>query len=465
MAQPVLVKQSFLIALLTAAQAVLPALVAVICLFATVLLYGETFNASTIIVVVVLCLVLIRAPRDVSTQLTSQRTVAMADALFHWTLLVVALFLIGSLTTSLDSYPRRIFVSWALGTPIFLILSTIAMHAVMRRFLMSAFDTRKAIFAGYNNSSRDLADRLKDNPGMRIQVAGFFDDRSVDRLAMKSDSRLIGNLSDVAKFVNEHGVDIIFIALPIRHIQRVMNLLDDLRDTTASIYYVPDIFVFDLIQARSGDIHGIPVVAMCETPFYGYRGVTKRVTDICFSLAILLMTLPLFLLAAILVKVSSPGPVIFKQRRYGLDGQEIAIYKFRSMRVTEDGEKIQQATKTDSRITPIGRLLRRTSLDELPQLINVLQGRMSLVGPRPHAVAHNEEYRKLIKGYMVRHKVLPGITGLAQVNGCRGETERLEDMERRVNYDLDYLRFWTPMLDIKILLLTVVRVFRDDKAY
>ncbi len=465
MAQPILVKQSFLIALLTGAQAVMPALIAVICLFATVVLYGETFNAATSIVVIVLCLVLIRAPRDIATQLTSERTVAMADALFHWGLLVVALFAIGSFTASLDAYPRRIFITWALGTPLFLILGTIGMHEIMRRFLMSAFDNRKAIFAGYNNSSRDLANRINGNPTMRIQVAGFFDDRSVDRLAMKSESRLIGNLSDVAKFVNEQGVDIIFVALPIRHIQRVMNLLDDLRDTTASIYYVPDIFVFDLIQSRSGDIQGIPVVAMCETPFYGYRGVTKRLMDIGFALAILLMTLPLFLLVAVAVKLSSPGPIIFKQRRYGLDGAEIAIYKFRSMRVTEDGEKIQQAKKADSRITPVGRLLRRSSLDELPQLINVLQGRMSLVGPRPHAVAHNEEYRKLIKGYMVRHKVLPGITGLAQVNGCRGETEKLEDMEARVNYDLDYLRFWTPMLDIKILLLTVVRVLRDDKAY
>jgi putative colanic acid biosynthesis UDP-glucose lipid carrier transferase len=300
---------------------------------------------------------------------------------------------------------------------------------------------------------------------MRIEVAGFFDDRSVDRLGMEPDNRLIGNLSDVAKFVNERGTDIIFIALPIRHIQRVMNLLDDLRDTTASIYYVPDIFVFDLIQARSGEIHGIPVVAMCETPFYGYRGVTKRLMDIAFSGGILLLTLPLLLVIAILVKVSSPGPVIFKQRRYGLDGQEIAVYKFRSMRVTEDGATIQQARKTDTRITRIGGILRRSSLDELPQIINVLQGRMSLVGPRPHAVAHNEEYRKLIKGYMIRHKVLPGITGLAQVNGCRGETALLKDMEARVHYDLDYLRHWTPMLDIKILFLTAFKVFRDDKAY
>jgi putative colanic acid biosynthesis UDP-glucose lipid carrier transferase len=228
---------------------------------------------------------------------------------------------------------------------------------------------------------------------------------------------------------------------------------------------VPDIFVFDLIQARSGEIHGIPVVAMCETPFYGYRGVVKRLTDTALSVVILLLLLPVLVLIAIMVKASSPGPIIFKQRRYGLDGREIAVYKFRTMRVTEDGSQIRQASKTDDRITPVGGMLRRSSLDELPQLINVLQGRMSLVGPRPHAVAHNEEYRKLIKGYMVRHKVLPGITGLAQVNGCRGETAQLEQMEARVNYDLDYLRHWSPMLDIKIILLTIIKVFRDDKAY
>jgi putative colanic acid biosynthesis UDP-glucose lipid carrier transferase len=372
---------------------------------------------------------------------------------------------IGYITKSLSDYPRRIFITWAVVTPVALIFSTLTMQEVMHHFLMNAFDNRSAIFAGYSNSSLELARRLKNNPAMRLEVAGFFDDRSSERLGMEPDAKLLGSLSDLSTYVKEHGTDVIFIALPIRHVKRVMNLLDDLRDTTASIYYVPDVFVFDLIQARSGEIHGIPVVAMCETPFYGYRGVTKRLTDIGLSLIILLLFLPLLLLIAITVKMTSPGPVIFKQRRYGLDGHEIAVYKFRTMTVTEDGAQIQQASKTDSRITRIGSILRRTSLDELPQLINVLQGRMSLVGPRPHAVAHNEEYRKLIKGYMVRHKVLPGITGLAQINGCRGETSQLEDMEARVNYDLDYLRRWSPMLDLKIILLTALKVFRDDKAY
>ena len=467
MTQPVLFKQSFLIAVLAGVQAVVPAVVAVASLYATVTLFGSVFNRSSeaIVIVAVLCLVLIQPPREVTTQLTSARMSAVTDVIFRWLLLLGVMFAVGYVTKSLAGYPRRIFLTWAAVTPVALIAVTLAMQEIMHRFLMSAFENRSAIFAGYNNSSLELARRLANNPAMRLKVGGFFDDRSVDRLAMESDAKLVGTLSDLSAYVKEHGTDVIFIALPIRHLKRVMNLLDDLRDTTASIYYVPDIFVFDLIQARSGEIHGIPVVAMCETPFYGYRGVTKRLTDIGLSVVILLLLLPLLLLIAVLVKLSSPGPVIFKQRRYGLDGHEIAVYKFRTMSVTEDGAQIRQASKTDSRITRIGGVLRRTSLDELPQLINVLQGRMSLVGPRPHAVAHNEEYRKLIKGYMVRHKVLPGITGLAQVNGCRGETSQLEDMEARVNYDLDYLRRWTPMLDVKIILLTAVKVFRDDKAY
>jgi putative colanic acid biosysnthesis UDP-glucose lipid carrier transferase len=467
MNQSVLLKQSFMIALLTGVQALVPAVVAVGSLYTTIVLFGHDFDASSaaIVIVGVLCLIMVQPPREVTAQLTSARLSAIADVILRWMLLLAVLLAVGYVTKSLDGFPRRVFLTWAAVTPVALIGITLAMQEVTRRFLISAFEYRSAIFAGYNPSSMELARRLKNSPGMRVQVSGFFDDRSVDRLGMEMDAKLIGSLSDMSQYVKDNRTDVIFIALPIRHVKRVMNLLDDLRDTTASIYYVPDVFVFDLIQARSGEIHGIPVVAMCETPFYGYRGVAKRLTDIGFSSLILLLLLPLLVIVAFVVKLSSPGPIIFKQRRYGLDGREIAVYKFRTMRVTEDGAQIRQASKTDNRITRVGAVLRRSSMDELPQLINVLQGRMSLVGPRPHAVAHNEEYRKLIKGYMVRHKVLPGITGLAQVNGCRGETSKLEEMEARVNYDLDYLRHWSPMLDIKILMLTVVKVFRDDKAY
>jgi Undecaprenyl-phosphate glucose phosphotransferase len=468
MTQPVQFRQSILIAVMMTTQALLPALVAVATLYATVFAFGSSFDplSSGIAVVAVVCLVLVQPPREVTTQLTSPRMSAVVEVIFRWFLVLALLLGIAYVTRSpLQTYPRRVFLTWAAATPALLIATTLMMQEFMRGFLMRAFNTRSAVIAGYNGASVQLARRLKQNPGSRLEVTGFFDDRSTDRLGMEPDASLIGPLADLGDYVKKNRTDVIFIALPIRHLKRVINLLDDLRDTTASIYYVPDIFVFDLVQARSGEILGIPVVAMCETPFYGYRGVAKRLTDITLSLIVLLLLLPLLAFVAALVKCTSAGPIIFKQRRYGLDGREIAVYKFRTMKVTEDGPSIRQASKADDRITPIGAVLRRSSLDELPQLINVLQGRMSLVGPRPHAVAHNEEYRKLIKGYMIRHKVLPGITGLAQVNGCRGETSKLEDMEARVNYDLEYLRHWSPMLDIKIMLLTLVRLFRDDKAY
>jgi putative colanic acid biosynthesis UDP-glucose lipid carrier transferase len=228
---------------------------------------------------------------------------------------------------------------------------------------------------------------------------------------------------------------------------------------------VPDIFVTDLIQGRLDKVGGMPVVAVCETPFTGVNNVVKCISDYVLATLILLLLAPLLLAVAVGVKLSSPGPVIFKQRRYGLDGREILVYKFRSMTTLDDGDQIRQATRGDSRVTIFGAFLRRTSMDELPQFLNVLQGRMSIVGPRPHAVAHNETYRKLIKGYMIRHKVKPGITGWAQVNGYRGETETVDKMQKRIEYDLDYLRNWSLSLDLWIIVKTVLVVLRDRHAY
>lgn len=467
MTQPVLLKQSFLIATMTAVQSLVPWATAMATLYALMRLNGLPFipSSTDIMVTGVLCLLLIETPKDVTLQLASASLPAATGVIARWLLVLIALALVNYFAAILRDFPWRLVWGWVLLTPLALVAAALAMQAVMRQLLLRASGRRSAVFAGYNNASLMLARRIIDNPVLCMNVQGFFDDRSADRLGLFEAAELKGSLSELASYVNSHRIDVIFIALPIRHVQRVMTLLDELRDTTASIYYAPDIFVFDLIQARSGDIQGLPVVALCETPFYGYRGVTKRMTDVVLATILVIVLLPAFAVIALLIKISSPGPVIFKQRRYGLDGREIAVYKFRSMTVTEDGKNIAQASKTDNRITPIGSVLRRLSLDELPQLFNVLQGRMSLVGPRPHAVAHNELYRKLIKGYMVRHKVLPGITGLAQVSGCRGETANLEDMEARVRYDLDYLRHWTPMLDVKILLLTVIKIFRDERAY
>jgi putative colanic acid biosynthesis UDP-glucose lipid carrier transferase len=383
-------------------------------------------------------------------------------------MVVVGILLaIGFITKYSADFSRKVVVSWIVVTPALIILASLCLQEIKRHLMFDRAMVRRVAFAGYNEVSQALARRIAESEELTgLKAEGFFDDRSADRLGVAGGrTRLLGTLHELTSFVKRRGVDVVFVALPVRHIQRVMQLLDELRDTTASIYYVPDIFAFDLIQARSGELFGIPVVALCETPFCGYRGVVKRITDIALAASILIIVSPLLLALALMVRISSPGPIIFAQRRYGLDGREITVWKFRTMSVVEDGDRIIQASKHDPRITRVGKFLRRYSLDELPQLFNVLQGRMSLVGPRPHAVAHNEEYRKLIKGYMIRHKVPPGMTGLAQVNGCRGETSRIEEMQARVNYDLEYLRRWTPLLDLKILLLTAVRLVRDEKAY
>ncbi len=390
----------------------------------------------------------------------------MATSLvLRWCVLIAILLLIGYATQFSVEFSRRTILLWAVTAPSALLLVSMLIRITLRRLILSRGNWRSAVIAGATDASLQLASRLREHPELCTRVKGFFDDRSANRLGPMDGFSRLGTLSELPAYVRSNRIDVIMIALPIRHLQRVKDLLDDLRDTTASLYFIPDLFTFDLIQARSGDVLGIPVVALCESPFFGHRALLKRAFDVTVTLFALVIALPLMLLIALAIKLDSRGPVLFRQRRYGLAGEPIVVWKFRSMHVSEDGAVIEQATRDDPRITRVGRVLRRFSLDELPQLFNVLQGRMSLVGPRPHAIAHNEQYRRLIKGYMIRHKVPPGITGLAQVNGCRGETAQLGQMQRRVAYDLDYLRHWTPMLDVKILLLTAVRLLHDRAAY
>jgi putative colanic acid biosynthesis UDP-glucose lipid carrier transferase len=253
--------------------------------------------------------------------------------------------------------------------------------------------------------------------------------------------------------------------LPLGSQPRILELLKSVQGTTASIFFVPDVFGISIIQGRLQDMNGVPVVGICETPFTGTNELVKRVSDLVLASLIVALISPLLLAIAVGVKLSSPGPVIFRQRRNGLDGGEIWVYKFRSMLTQDNGTVVAQATKDDARVTPFGAFLRRTSLDELPQFFNVLQGRMSIVGPRPHAVAHNEMYRELIRAYMVRHKVRPGITGWAQINGLRGETETIDKMKARVEFDLEYLRNWSLGLDLQIIVRTIRVAFIDRKAY
>ena len=321
------------------------------------------------------------------------------------------------------------------------------------------------MIAGANGLGRQLAARIEADPLLGVRFVGYFDDRDPGRLVDVAPQRALGPLSGLAGFVKREHIDVIYIALPMCSQPRILQLLEDLRDTTASIYFAPDIFLFDLIQARVDVIGGMPVLAVCESPFRGFNALVKRASDLALASALLVLIAPLMLALALGVKLSSPGPVLFRQRRYGLDGREIVVYKFRTMVCCEDGGVIRQATPDDPRITRFGAFLRRYSLDELPQLFNVLQGRMSLVGPRPHAVAHNEIYRRLIRGYMIRHKVRPGITGLAQVNGLRGETDSVEKMRARIECDLAYLRNWSLLLDLRIVVKTVFVVLRRVNAY
>jgi putative colanic acid biosynthesis UDP-glucose lipid carrier transferase len=304
-----------------------------------------------------------------------------------------------------------------------------------------------------------------------MRLSGFFDDHLQGEVEIPvrgkglGTFRILGNLDDMVVYARGNRVDMIYLALPLRAEERLRQVVDALQDTTASVYFVPDVFTFSLLTAGFTDLRGIPLISLWETPFFGTNGWVKRMEDLVLSSLILLAVSPLMLLISLGVKISSAGPVIFKQRRYGLDGHEIVVYKFRTMKVCQDGAQVPQATQNDHRVTAFGRFLRRSSLDELPQFVNVLQGTMSIVGPRPHAVAHNEYYRRLIPGYMLRHKVRPGLTGWAQINGWRGETETLDKMEKRVEFDLDYLRRWSLGFDLKIIWLTFWRSLTDNQAY
>ena len=381
-----------------------------------------------------------------------------------WSITVVVLALIGWATRTVEVFDQHVLVAWLVATPFARVLGHIALPPLLRSLYSARCAQRVAVIVGACELGRALAQRLSRNPLLGIRVAGFFDDRGPDRTEEAAGATL-GTLDQLADYAKAQRVDLIYITLPMASQPRTVRLLDQLHDTTASIHFVPDIFLFDLIQGRIDTVDGMPVVSVCETPFRGLDGLIKRASDIALALLICVIALPLMLAIAAGVKLSSPGPVIFRQRRYGLDGREIVVYKFRSMRVSEDGAHIRQATRADERVTRFGAFLRRSSLDELPQFINVLQGRMSVVGPRPHAVAHTELYRKLIKGYMFRHKVRPGITGWAQVNGLRGETDTLEKMERRIAYDLAYLRHWSLRLDLWIVLKTLFVALDGRNAY
>lgn len=378
-------------------------------------------------------------------------------------LAAVALFDVAS--AWLKFVPRHVFLPWFAALPVLLISANLLARAVLRRVLEASDVQETVVVCGVNDIGVGLAARLRANPYYGVRVLGYFDDRTRERLSAIDADQYLGGFDQLGDFVRNQGVDRIYLALPMATQPRIIKLLEDLKDTTASIYFAPDIFITELMNGRIESVDGMPVVTVRDTPFLGVNSLVKRTEDVLLSSLALMVCAPILAAIYVVVRLDSPGPALFRQRRYGLDGLGISIYKFRTMTVVEDGVgEFAAARPQDQRITRVGQFLRRYSLDELPQLLNVLQGRMSLVGPRPHVVAMNEQFRKLIPGYMLRHKVKPGITGLAQVRGQRGGAD-IDAMRMRIASDLEYLRNWTLGMDLLILLRTVPVLLGDKRAY
>ncbi|WP_050466543.1 undecaprenyl-phosphate glucose phosphotransferase [Herbaspirillum chlorophenolicum] len=383
-----------------------------------------------------------------------------------WLTVYFFIVLLVYLSKTGEDYSRIVMASWLVVTPFALVLASILTRYWALRLYNSKEQRRTAVFVGFSEDAQQLAGSFKSARILGIKPVGFFDNRQGVQRIGDTLPRL-GALSDASEWLRKNPVDVVFIGLVHVRAADILPIIDSLHDSVASFYFVPESKLFGLGHIQYEEFAGVPVLCAYETPFIGLARIFKRLFDVVLAAMILILLSPLMLLISIGVKLSSPGPVIFKQKRYGVGGQEIVVSKFRSMRSDlppETGE-VKQATVGDVRVTPLGRILRKTSLDELPQFLNVLEGSMSIVGPRPHAVQHNELYRRQVKGYMLRHKVKPGITGWAQINGFRGETDTLEKMQKRIECDLYYMRHWSLSLDLKIILKTVLVVFKDQNAY
>ncbi|MEM9587860.1 MAG: undecaprenyl-phosphate glucose phosphotransferase [Planctomycetota bacterium] len=393
-----------------------------------------------------------------------------------WGLTILVLAMLGFATRYGQEFARSNIAFWFILAPALVGLGRMCLRIVQRGLLRRGVGVRRVAIAGLNDLGRQTAMNIENEPALGLRMCGFFDDRTETRAEKSAndeasdqrsgiDETLQGDLTELVHQAREGTIDTVMITLPMRAEERIRYLLDQLSDSTASVYIVPDFFVFELLHSRWTNMGGLPAVSVFENPLFGVDGLCKRIADVTLAIAGLIVASIPMLMIAFAVKLSSKGPVFFRQRRYGLDGKVIRVWKFRSMRTCDDGGVVKQATKGDPRVTRVGAVLRKTSLDELPQLFNVIDGSMSLVGPRPHASAHNEQYRSLIRGYMLRHKVKPGITGLAQVNGCRGETDTIDKMERRIEWDHRYIRGWSFWLDLKILFRTVFIVWKQPEAY
>ncbi|OLQ86417.1 undecaprenyl-phosphate glucose phosphotransferase [Vibrio panuliri] len=397
--------------------------------------------------------------------LASSLRQTIAPILLAWLCAIGFVLVLGFGFKITDQFSRVALSCWFIATPIFLTSYRFISNKVRASARGDSY-TQKSIVIGATPAGLALANEMATRPEHGLKLIGVFDDRSQERLSSESPQATIsGSINDALEMAKERNFRHVYVALPMEASGRIKQIINHFSDSTARVYIVPDFFTYDLIQSRWRNVGNIPTLSIHDTPFYGMSTFVKRLEDIVVSTLILLLISPVLFAVSLGVKLSSPGPIIFKQDRYGIDGKKIKVWKFRSMRVMDNGAEVKQATKGDPRVTKFGAFIRRTSLDELPQFVNVLQGRMSIVGPRPHAVSHNEEYRKIVDKYMLRHKVKPGITGWAQINGYRGETDTVDKMEKRVEYDLNYIRQWSLWLDIKIIFLTIFKGFVGKTAY
>lgn len=377
-----------------------------------------------------------------------------------WSILLVTLITFSTLLLIKQALPRLNqklqldeLLLWAGSSLLTLSLWRLSYRSLLHRLRALGVNTRAACLIGDPALSQQLRLRFERNPWMGIHVDS------------ECNSHDAASIEAHLTRARRGEFELIYLALPLSEHDLLKRLMIELSDTAASVYLLPDVFSFDLMHSRSERIDDLPVISLYDTPFSPVSEFLKRMLDIVVSLSALILLSPLMISLAIAIRVSSPGPALFQQTRYGLNGRPITVLKFRTMTTQDNGEVVQQARRHDPRVTPLGAMLRRSSLDELPQFLNVLAGSMSVVGPRPHAVAHNEEYRQQIPGYMLRHKVKPGITGWAQIHGWRGETDTLEKMEMRIQYDLEYIRRWSLWLDLRIIMQTAFKGFISPNAY
>ncbi|MDD5392010.1 MAG: undecaprenyl-phosphate glucose phosphotransferase [Thiothrix sp.] len=375
------------------------------------------------------------------------------------------IFVIFAAKTS-GQFSRFVLISWLFVTPVLLIVNRYALRTLQASLKRVGINNRTVAIAGITEQGIRFAEALEKQPDSGFQIAGFYDlEETAQTVTLPNQYACIGGQSAMMEAARNGEWDQIYLA-PSRDQQSTsLNLINQLSDTITPIRLIPDNFTSSLLHSRLLEIANMPVLCIYDSPLSVEHAFIKRIEDVICGMLILLLVSPLMLSIAAIIKLTSPGPVLFRQTRHGLRGEKFDVLKFRTMTVCENGHDIKQATRNDRRITRIGAFLRKTSLDELPQFLNVLQGNMSIVGPRPHAVAHNEEYRQLIPGYMLRHLMKPGITGLAQINGWRGETDTLFKMQKRVEYDMEYIHRWSLGLDIKIIFVTAFKTLYDKNAY